>query len=756
MDRPARVLCVGGEGTSNAAVSELLAETTVDIDVTRVADPDAALDELDVTAVDCVVVSLDRPGGPGVAALTTLGERAPEVPIVAAIDGPADDRSDLAVDALDAGVSQYVYLDDAVRTPALLARQVTDAIDREQRARELDRYRGLVATVGDPMYVLDPEGTITFTNAAMLQMLGCGEDEVVGHHATETMSEGDFERGTELLQQILQDPDRDWGTFEVTVTPVTGDPIPAEINLAPLRDDAGAYEATVGVVRDISTRKRREHRLGALHDTTRQLMDATTVDAVLRTGVEAAAEVLGLEMATFFRVTADGETLEPATYTDGVRELLGDPRTFEAGEGLVWQAHETGEAIFADDVQNRAETVNPNTSIHSEIIIPAGDHGVFVASSTEQAGFDATDEELAGVLVSNLTRAIESVLREDRLRDRERELEQYETIVHTIPDEVYTLDADGRFTSVIPPTGSDLTTSGYDPSELIGEHVSKVMDEDDVEEGRSQIKAIVGDPDRKRASFEIEILTRSGDRIPNENHIAFLPRSEDGEFRGTVGVLRNITERRKRERELERQNERLEEFAHIASHDLRNPINVAAGRLELARAECDSDHLDHLGDALDRMETLIDDTLTMATEGQTVTAVETVDLGEFAINCWDAVPDDDATLAVRDDLTIEADPDRLARLLENLFRNAAEHAGPAVSVRLGSLPDGFYVADDGPGIPEADRDEIFEAGTTTADDGTGFGLAIVEEIVQAHGWTVRVEESEAGGARFEITGVTLV
>jgi signal transduction histidine kinase len=76
-----------------------------------------------------------------------------------------------------------------------------------------------------------------------------------------------------------------------------------------------------------------------------------------------------------------------------------------------------------------------------------------------------------------------------------------------------------------------------------------------------------------------------------------------------------------------------------------------------------------------------------------------------------------------------------------------------VTVSVGDLEDGFYVADDGSGIPDDVRDSVFDAGFTTSSDGTGFGLNIVEAVANAHDWTVSIEESESGGARFEIRGV---
>jgi nitrogen fixation/metabolism regulation signal transduction histidine kinase len=83
----------------------------------------------------------------------------------------------------------------------------------------------------------------------------------------------------------------------------------------------------------------------------------------------------------------------------------------------------------------------------------------------------------------------------------------------------------------------------------------------------------------------------------------------------------------------------------------------------------------------------------------------------------------------------------------------AADRGSGVTVRVGGLDDGFYVEDDGPGIPDADRDSVFEAGYSTAEESSGFGLTIVQQIAAAHGWTVRATDAAGGGARFEFTGV---
>ncbi|MFB6301297.1 MAG: response regulator [Haloferacaceae archaeon] len=207
---------------------------------------------------------------------------------------------------------------------------------------------------------------------------------------------------------------------------------------------------------------------------------------------------------------------------------------------------------------------------------------------------------------------------------------------------------------------------------------------------------------------------------------------------------------------LRRQNERLEEFVGIVSHDLRSPLSVAEGRLELAREECESDHLGAAADAVARSRALVDDLLTLAREGERVTELAAVDLAATAEDCWQHVETSAATLAVRTDRTIRADRSRLNQLFENLVRNAVRHGGDDVTITVGDLDGGFYVADDGPGIADDRRAEVFEPGYTTREGGTGFGLAIVAGVVEAHGWEIELAESAAGGARFEITGVGVV
>jgi len=192
----------------------------------------------------------------------------------------------------------------------------------------------------------------------------------------------------------------------------------------------------------------------------------------------------------------------------------------------------------------------------------------------------------------------------------------------------------------------------------------------------------------------------------------------------------------------------------VVSHDLRNPLNVAQGRAELLGNDCDSEHLSPIVKSLDRMEEIITDTLTLAKEGQVVSDSEPIELVNIIGTCWKNVRTDEATIEIEDEVTITGDRSRLQHVFENLFRNALEHGGADVTVRIGQIEDhGIYVEDTGPGIPEDAREMVFDPGYTSANGGTGFGLTIVKRISEAHGWQVAVVDGTDDGARFEFTDI---
>ena len=259
----------------------------------------------------------------------------------------------------------------------------------------------------------------------------------------------------------------------------------------------------------------------------------------------------------------------------------------------------------------------------------------------------------------------------------------------------------------------------------------------------------------ERFATEFTQVTESG---PREYVVSASTISTAGEDRGYGLVVRDVTERERHLRDLERQTEQLERFAHTLSHDLRNPLNVAQARVKTAIESGTTEKLDSADRALDRIEAMIQDVLSLAREGRTIDDTERVGLVDVVRDAWEMTDTQDATLDVAPgaDTLVYADAGRLQSVFENLVRNAIQHGGPDVTITVGRQADGFYVEDDGPGVPPEERASVFEFDYTTYEEGTGLGLAIVDAIAQAHGWTVEMTEGSDGGARVTFSGVGVV
>ncbi|MFW6449142.1 MAG: ATP-binding protein, partial [Halobacteriota archaeon] len=337
----------------------------------------------------------------------------------------------------------------------------------------------------------------------------------------------------------------------------------------------------------------------------------------------------------------------------------------------------------------------------------------------------------------------------ERERQIERERNRFEAAFETVPEPAVHFVYDDETPIVNQVNHAFEEVFGYDRAAAVGKPVDDlVVPVDDREQARDLNREV-----RESGHLQetVHRVTPSGER-PFLFTARTMPTTDD-DLEG-VATYVDLTEQKRREEALIRQNERLDRFAGIVSHDLRNPLNVAEGHLELAREGGEpGEHLEVVADALDRMTALIDDLLTLARHGEEVGEMEAVALDELATACWGTVESEGADLAVQVERSVYADRTRLRQLLENLLANAITHGGDDVTITIGALEDGFYVEDDGPGIPPEERESVFEAGYSTGDEGTGFGLAIVREIATAHGWAIQVTEGAAGGARFEVTGV---
>jgi len=890
---PVRLLHVDGS-PDVAELTTSLERRNESFRVETALDADEALDLLSETDVDCVVSDYELPGRDGIELLEAVRERAPDLPFILFT---AEGSEELASEAISAGVTDYLQRGTGTEQYAILENRVENAVERYrcQHALEASRRRLSLLFEESPLGVVEWTDALDIkrANDTAAEILGSDSAALVGRSWETLVPESEREETGEMLSTLLADEGGHHGVTETLR--VDGERVVCEWHNRVVTGDDGSVLAAFTQFRDVTDRERRHQRKDRQHEALVELAtDEAVVDGDFRTVLsrvtETAAAVLDVPRTNVWLLDDSGETARCIDHYDRETDRHERGQTLDIGDHPAYfEALTTEWAIDADDART-----DPRTAELTDDYLAANDVGALLdatfRSGGECLGFvchehvggprEWTDDEIefAGDVADIVNRALRNQDRDERRRQLREERAFIEQAVDTLDDIFYVVGTDGavqqwnrRLTAV---TGyDDEFVDGIDATEFFPERERERVAaavETTVETGRTTfeadlstadgptpyefINARLTDPDgdtvglvgvgrdisdrrerEREAAFFTELVETVGigvavygqdgcyeyvneayasiletdvetldgtpiweinPRLDHECFEAYWEGFEAGETKidetvhnldgterpvqtvttcreigGTTyhfGTITDITERKQREREIQRQNERLEEFASIVSHDLRNPLQVASGHLELARRELDSDYLDDVADAHERMDALVTDLLTLAREGGEDHDPEPVVLADLVAECWGNVETAAATLSTETDRTVVADPRRLRRLFENLVHNAvehssassrpgaddaAEHGSDAVTVTVGDCDGGFYVADDGRGIPESDREQVFENGYTTAETGTGFGLAIVKETAAAHDWDVTLTEGAEGGARFEFTGV---
>ncbi|WP_336000023.1 PAS domain S-box protein [Halorientalis halophila] len=434
---------------------------------------------------------------------------------------------------------------------------VRDISDRRERERDLERYKSLLETLGDGVYLVDDDRYVRKVNDAMTSMVGADRDELLGRHVSEFVDPETAERGRQL-STALKETGETVTTMECDLLRADGSRLPIEGRFSTVSDDE---YATIGLVRDVSERRERAELLERLHRGTRDLMAAETRREV----AEAAAAVSQRHFefsSTGVRLETEDGRLEPvAVDTDEERFDQSLP-TYEVGEGFVGRTYERGEPVVIDDFHD-LETAFDYDPMRSALLLPVEGYGIIGIGSTETDAFDDTDRELGRLFAADVESAFRRAEREEKLRERTEELRRYETLVETMSDGVYMTDADNRLRMV---NDAAEEKFGYDPEEFYGTNVGSLgdgtlVDEDFLREAQRERAALL-DGERSVGTVEGRFRTAAGDEIAIENRFSLLP-PEDGEFAGTVGVVRDVTDRKEHERQLRTQRDELETLNRI-------------------------------------------------------------------------------------------------------------------------------------------------------------------------------------------------
>ncbi|MFB6156871.1 MAG: PAS domain S-box protein [Haloferacaceae archaeon] len=667
------------------------------------------LDRLADADVDCVVSDYDMPRVDGLEFLSAVREDHPHLPFIL-FTGKGSEE--IASEAVSAGVTDYLQKGTGTDQYAVLANRIVNVVRQYRAEREVERGFRAMETAREGIGILDAEGTFLYVNRAYADTYGYDREEMVGEHWEMLYPESHVDQVyEEILPSIPEN-----GRWEGETVHLAKDGTRLVVDHALAYTDAGSI---ICLARDVTEERERRR----IPDEDRERFDPF-VDAVEEYAIVA---------------------LDPEGYVTGwnrgAERITGYDADAILGRHLSTVYPEARvEAGHPDDLLERALA---DGRANDEGWRVRADGSRFWADMTVTAVLNENDRHRGFVTVTRDVTDRYEARRE--LADEKRFIEQ---ALDMLDDVFYVLDSEGNVSRV---TERAVEVTGYSEAELLSMDPAELFPADQRPRVRADVEEALA---TGSAELEADLLTKDGRTVPYE----FRKRrftDDEGNVVGVVGIGRDVTDRKRRERRLRRQLDQFEAFGSVLSHDLRTPLRTAEGRLELARETGEPEHLDRAVAALERLDALIDDLATVMREGELVDEVATVDVGAAVREVWKALPTGDASLRVRGSPRVRADPNAFTRMVENLLKNALDHGGDAVTV--GTLPDGFYVEDDGPGIPADIRDEVFELGysTKSSDDGTGFGLASARQIAVAHGWELTATKGADGGARFEFTDVEL-
>ncbi|NHN61445.1 MULTISPECIES: PAS domain S-box protein [Halorussus] len=370
--------------------------------------------------------------------------------------------------------------------------------------------------------------------------------------------------------------------------------------------------------------------------------------------------------------------------------------------------------------------------------------------------------EFLGTL--GVVREVEDAGAAAEIRDVGERRQAFDALAEASADGIIMLDDDSVIRYANPAVERIL---GYAPEELVGGSKMRIIPERLREVHAEALQRYLETSEKHIDWTYVELpgQHRDGHEVPLA--ISLNEFTHDGEHY-FVGTFRDISDRKAVEDELERQNERLQRFASMLAHEIRNPLQVAQIYLDFVDDD-EGTSVDRIAESLEQIDEIIEVLLMLAQGDDEIECRETVALAEVAADAWANTETGCAEFDLSTSRRFRVNPTHLQQLLENLFRNAVEHgstsprsqargdaADEPITVRVGPLDGGFFVEDTGSGIPVPDREQVVEAGYTTDEDGIGLGLTFVAELADAYGWGFAIVESDEGGARFEFTGVETV
>jgi PAS domain S-box-containing protein len=507
----------------------------------------------------------------------------------------------------------------------------------------------------------------------------------------------------------------------------------------PRFDAIGQFVGYRGTARDITAKKLAEEQqrfLAAIVESSDDAIIGKTLDGQITSWNPGAERIYGYSAAEMI-----GRSIEIIVPVDRRAELWSVHERLRRGERVP--PFETLRVTRDGRRIGIALTISPIVGVDGAIVGASG------------IGRDITQRQQA----------------EAALRDREA---KFRAVIETAADGIIIIDTKGTILIFNP--GAE-RIFGYRPDEVIGRKVEILMPPHHAKRHDEYLERARRASERETTMVgrEVEGLRKDGGKILLELSVGEARQDETTVF---VGIVRDISERRRADRErqrsldeLARSNQDLEQFAHVVSHDLQEPLRMVSSYCELLRGayrgrlDDDADRfIDFAVDGAQRMQLLIQDLLAYARVGSRGGAFKETEVNrslELAlVNLQEAITESRARINVDPLPTVFADEVQLAQLLQNLISNAIKYRrDEPPEIHISVEPRGafwaFAVTDKGIGIEPRFACSIFEVfkrlHSRKEFPGTGIGLAICKRIVERHGGEIWLDCEYRDGARFHFT-----
>ncbi|WP_254762750.1 PAS domain S-box protein [Natrinema marinum] len=611
----------------------------------------------------------------------------------------------------------------------VMVQEITERKERERKLRErerrLEEYKeyvdDILDAIDDVFYVIGADGGLQRWNESLCEVTGYTDAEITEMEPLDFFAEDDRAAVTERIGEAFETGS---ATIELDLLTKDGTAIPFEFAASALEDPQG-NAVLAGIGRDVTDRVERERHLERYETIVEEVNDGVYVvdgDGQFTMVNETYAEMLGYEPDEL--VGTDASVVVDDAVIERLRELEA-----AAAEGEIdWPT-----------IEAAVETADGER-------VPA------------EATFSMLPDDDSGWYRVGIVRNIsERKARERQLEESER---RYRTLVENFPEgSVALFDDDLTYTAV---GGQLLEEVGVDADDRVGTTVYEIYPDRLVEECESYFHAAL---EGESNSFDLELYDRHlyAHTLPVRN-------ADDEIFAGMI-VVQDVTERREYQRKLEESNERLEQFAYAASHDLQEPLRMVTSYLQLlekrygdAFDEDGEEFLEYAVDGAERMRQMIDALLEYSRIETRGDPFEPTDLNavvdDVLADLQLQIEETDAEIVVADLPRVEGDANQLRQVFQNLLGNAVTYSAdepPRIHVSA-DRRDGEYVIsvdDEGIGIAQDDQDRVFtifdRLHSREEYDGMGIGLALCERIVERHGGEIWVDSEPGEGSTFSFT-----